>query len=328
MVIDGLQFEEKRKENFRKKYLLDDETIKEILQDKFFYDTVAAACKSAQQPIAVIVGGQPGSGKTGVIVKSIDNLRKTGNSCFIVDNDNYRLVHPALEEINEECPEYFTECTDQLSFAMTPRMIERGIANRYNMIIHQTLKNETIIRCAITDLMKAGYCVIVRALAVSDLNSNLSMIERCQKDILGKNRMGRWVPQENHDFAYKGLPDTIAKIEESGKYHMIEVLMREDGDSLNPTNIYRKINPDHTYEMWQTLNEIHINTRNLLRYPNAKTAVIEGRKLDLCDTMAKFDEKIAEIEKKATTAEEFKRIKEQRDVYAELMDLREKGQIG
>ena len=196
----------------------------------------------SQVPIAVVVGGQCGAGKSGVIGNTIEKLN---SNCVVIDNDRYRYAHPNFDQINAEHPELFTECTDQLSFAATPKVIASMIDGRYNMVIHQTLKNDTIVRCAITDLLEAGYTVVVRALAVDQITSIKDEFGRGQ-DQLAIGRIPRWVPPENHDTAYRGLPGTVDLIETSGKYHLLEVVTRsEDKDNLNDIGVmYRGVNPD------------------------------------------------------------------------------------
>ncbi len=259
----------------------------------------------SERPIAVIVGGQPGAGKSGVIGNTITKLQ---SNCVVVDNDDYRLHHPNVNEINSVHPEIFTECTDQLSFATTPRVIASMIDERYNLVIHQTLKNEMIIKCAIADLLKAGYTVVVRALAVSELKSNLSMVGRCQ-DQLDYDKTCRWVPQENHDRAYKGLPDTVGKIEEQGAYHLLEVLTREENKPNHPNVIYRKRNPNLTSEQMLSLEEHGFVEPEVLELGDAKAAVVAGREADLENAMFISEEKIRNAKIRATTPEEFVRLR-------------------
>ena len=55
----------------------------------------------AEKPIAVIVGGQCGAGKSGVIGNTIE---KFNSNCVTIDNDNYRYAHPNLDEIKNTHP--------------------------------------------------------------------------------------------------------------------------------------------------------------------------------------------------------------------------------
>ena len=196
----------------------------------------------SKTPIAIVVGGQCGAGKSGVIGNTIEKLN---SNCVVIDNDKYRYAHPNFDEINSAHPELFTECTDQLSFSATPKVIKSMIDGRYNMVIHQTLKNDTIVRCAITDLLEAGYTVVVRALAVDQITSIKDELGRGQ-DQLAIGRIPRWVPPENHDTAYVGLPGTVDLIETSGKYHLLEVVTRSsDKNNLEYASKYAIVSREY-----------------------------------------------------------------------------------
>lgn len=261
----------------------------------------------SESPIAVIVGGQCGAGKSGVIG---DTIARLGSNCVVIDNDNYRYAHPNVAEINDAHPELFTECTDQLSFKATPRAIASMIDGRYNMIIHQTLKNDTIVRCAITDLLNAGYTVVVRALAVDKITSIRDELRRGQGEIEA-GRIARWVPPENHDTAYNGLPGTVATIESQGKYHLLEIITRsEDENNHNAINIiHRAVNPDADFAHRLNLRQNNFETERVGAYPSAEAAVHAGRAMDAERTMATIDDKLEKIKAKAKTPEEKLRVK-------------------
>ena len=269
----------------------------------------------SDRPIAVIVGGQCGAGKSGVIGNTLEKLN---SNCVTIDNDNYRYAHPNLDEINSTHPEIFTECTDQLSFSATPKVIASMIDGRYNMIIHQTLKNDTIVRCAMTDLLKAGYTVVVRALAVDKITSIKDELGRGQKELaLGK--IPRWVPPENHDTAYNGLPGTVELIENQGKYHMLEVVTRsEDKNDLNNIGvIYRVINSGTSLARIIDLEGYGFSTEKIKNHSSAKAAVENGRAQDASKTMATIDEDLSKMKAVATTPEEQVRIKRIEDIVEE-----------
>ena len=292
---------------FMEKQKLSPEQLEQRIQ--YIIDYVKMGRVPSSNPVAVIVGGQPGAGKSGVIGNSVIKL---DSNCVVVDNDEYRMHHPNVEEINAVHPEIYTECTDQLSFAATPRVIASMIDGKYNMVIHQTLKNDTIIKCAIADLMKAGYTVIVRALAVSELKSNLSMIGRCQ-DQLATDDTCRWVPQENHDYAYRGLPETVGHIEELGAYHLLEVLTRKENEPENPNVVYRKRNPLIDDFHLQALADHGFGEANQTKLGSARNAVIIGRQQDFEEILPRAQAKIDAAKAVAKTPEEFVRIKRVED---------------
>lgn len=276
-----------------------------------------------EKPVAFIVGGQPGSGKGGIIANIMNNY---GTNYILVDNDDYRKYHPDVDEINSIHPEIYTECTDQLSFAATPRVIDFARQNNYNMIIHQTLKNDKIINCAMTDLANSGYVCVVMVMAADKMTSNEGMLRRCQ-DQLAIDGTCRWVPQENHDIAYNGLPLTVGKIEASGLYDAIIVVTRSD-DSKHPENvnvIHRVYNPNISGEHKQTLNSIGMNGDQINKYGSAMQAVFAGRKMDADKVLDGLAEKISIAKEKAQTNEELLRVSILEGIFEEEQSKRMKG---
>ena len=299
--------------NFIEKNQLDDETLEETIQEILTRSVVTK--EPSETPIAFIVGGQPGSGKSGIIVNIMQNH---GTNYITIDNDDYRMYHPNVNEINSEHPEIYTECTDQLSFATTPRAIEYAILNGYNMIIHQTLKNDTIINCAITDLTNNDYARVIVVMAADEMTSNEGMLRRCQ-DKLAFDGTCRWVPQENHDFAYNGLPTTVGHIEERGLYDAIVVVTRSiDPDHPENVNVIHKVfNPDMPEHHKRALESINFGGENFKILDSAKEAVLVGREADGEHTLSELEGRIAQAKERASTPEEFKRIKHLENLYSQ-----------
>ncbi len=277
-------------------------------------------------PVAFIVGGQPGSGKSGII----SNIKiNHGQNFVLVDNDDYRLYHPNVNEINSVHPEIYTECTDQLSFAATPRVIENARVNGYNMIVHQTLKNDNIIKFALTDLTNSDYARVIVVMAADEMTSNEGMLRRCQ-DQLAFDETCRWVPQENHDFAYKGLPTTVGHIEESGMYDAIVVVTRSN-DPLHPENvniIHKVFNPNMPEHHRRALEAIGFGGAQILSLGSAKDAVLAGREMDGERTLDGLGAMIKVAKTRAKTPEEAVRIRGLEKLFSQGMARRVAKQSG
>ena len=54
--------------------------------------------EKADQPLAIITGGQPGSGKSGIVVKSRLDFAETGREAVILDVDTYRGLYKKSAE--------------------------------------------------------------------------------------------------------------------------------------------------------------------------------------------------------------------------------------
>lgn len=191
-----------------------------------------------KNPIAVIIGGQTGAGKSGIISYS-QKMFEDGN-VVVINSDEIKPFHPKSEEIAKNYPELYTKITDQESNTWTSELFEETREEGYNIIFEGTMKNNRVADDAIENLIKRGYTVVVRGLAVCDLESRLSILERYEAQVATKG-WGRLVVTEHHNQTYNGMPNTISYIEDTGKYDILEIFKRGETPDM-PELIYGKIN--------------------------------------------------------------------------------------
>ena len=274
------------------KYALTDEQIKNITQ------TVISALsydkEPSDRPLTIVVGGQSGSGKTALI--NYTSQISSQRSFVQIDNDFFRGFHPQSEEIKALYPGFYTAATDQIGLGITSDVIQYFMDNKYDIILHQTLKNNRIADDAITKFREAGYTVGVRAFAVPYMESKMSQIERCEGQI---EKLGfcRYVRKSDHDAAVEGLPKTVGYIEESGKYDFIEVFRRSENIS-KPELVYAKINPETREETLKTLSncEQASHKDRLFGFSGAQDAVERTRLQEALRIEKTIDDRILEAE--------------------------------
>lgn len=238
--------------------------------------------KPSNNPIAIVVGGQSGSGKSSLMAYA---GRELPDAIFI-DNDTLRAFHPYADEIREKYPEYYVQLTDQLGMEITSSILEYFMGdnaenNKYDIILHQTLKNNRVADDAIAKFHKAGYLVDVKVLAVSYFESKMSQIERC---LAQYNSMGfcRHVSQSAHWDAIKGVPFTVSYIEETGKSDIMQVYVRTI-DISNPKVIYSKSNENSKDRIQKVFKERKLKVLedyDYYGYQNAKQAINKARETD------------------------------------------------
>lgn len=244
------QYSEEEIEAIKKQYKLSDEEHDRIFEDiKRIWHTDPIPVK---KPTAVILGGQTGSGKTGMIAHSIEQF-PDGN-VVVINSDDLKPFHPKSSEIAKLYPDLYTKVTDQESNTWTSDLFEATMTRGYNLIFEGTMKNTRILG-TMRRLKSLGYEVIVRALSVCDLESMLSVLERYTAQVEAKG-WGRLVVPEHHYETYRGMPETVGEIEESGVPDRIEIFKR-GAHPAKPILIYSQEEP--------------------FGYENAKDAVLRGR---------------------------------------------------
>lgn len=247
-------------QSIKDKYKLSEEEhnkiYKEIEKEVFVNST------PQDEPIAIIVGGQPGCGKGGVIAYTKNQVEANGKCIILITTDEYKPYHPNAIEIARKYPTEYVEIVEQDAGPWTGSIMKKAIDDKHNFIFEGTLKNDRILD-RIKELNQNGFNVTVRALAVPRLESLLTVHERYEKQ-MEVLTYGRLISIEHHNKAYDGIPAVVDKIEKSGLC-TVEVYLR--GDEIGkPVKVYSS----------KEKNE---------RFPTARIALEEYRKSEGKETI-------------------------------------------
>lgn len=248
------------KQSIKDKYKLSEKEhnkiYKEIEKEVFVNST------PQDEPIAIIVGGQPGCGKGGVIAYTKNQVEANGKCIILITTDEYKPYHPNAIEIARKYPTEYVEIVEQDAGPWTGSIMKKAIDDKHNFIFEGTLKNDRILD-RIKELNQNGFNVTVRALAVPRLESLLTVHERYEKQ-MEVLTYGRLISIEHHNKAYDGIPAVVDKIEKSGLC-TVEVYLR--GDEIGkPVKVYSS----------KEKNE---------RFPTARIALEEYRKSEGKETI-------------------------------------------
>lgn len=205
------------------KFKLDKEThdnIYKMLEDKMFFGK-----ESCNNPKAVVLGGQPGAGKSTLI--DIAKEEFLDNNVVIINGDEFRRVHPESKKILKECEEEYAFYTDADVRVWTSDLFKKAIKDKYNIIFEGTMRTDTICN-TLKELKDNDFLVEIKVLSVNGIDSIISTMERYenQKSFEGH---GRVTPSESHKNAYYGMLDTLEAIEKQKCFDNLEILTR-DGD--------------------------------------------------------------------------------------------------
>lgn len=204
------------------KYKLDEDVheniLKQIERDVFF------GKKSVKKPKIVIFGGQPGAGKSNLVLLSEkDFLNK---NVVKINIDEFRKYHPKSKEIFREYAQKCSKFTGPDVRKWTPKIFEKAINLGYNIIFECTMRTEDICD-TIKKLKNENYIIEVKVLAVNELISRLAIYQRYENE-LSLYGAGRFVERQRHDEAYYGMIKTLTRIEIEHGYHKIEVYRRNE----------------------------------------------------------------------------------------------------
>ena len=251
------------KEEILKKYKLTDE------EHEQYYQTIKRIYTGGKipvsNPIAVIIGGQTGAGKSGII----------GYSTKMFTDENVIIINS--EEIAKLYPDMYTIITDQESNTWASQLFEELRREKYNIIFEGTMKNNRIADESITELENLGYTVVVRGIATCDLESRMSILERYEGQVSTKG-WGRLVTPEHHNQTYIGMPNTIDYIENTGKYDVLEIFARGETPD-QPINVYSAHNDERKEKIKLALEGKKYISKYARKfgYSGAKDAVLGAR---------------------------------------------------
>lgn len=203
--------------------------------------------RPVENPIAIIDIAPPGSGKTGLNGYALSQFNDS--NLVIVNNDELKPFYPKANEIAELYPEYYIKVTNESSKVWTDNLLYTAIDKNYNVLYEGTGRKLFLFQKMI-EKMK-NHKIIVRAMAVNELNCLMSIIERYQGQIKEKG-WGRIVSKDTFYKAYQSeMVDTIEFLEKSGLADIVEVYTRGETPE-KPIRIYNS---------------------NIHEFPDAKTAI-------------------------------------------------------
>lgn len=178
---------------------------------------------TVEKPTAVILGGQPGCGKSVLINSYRSSLFPDGN-VVIVNGDEIRRFHPRSAEIIMQHEDAYAPITDLDVRDWTSGLFDYALENRFNIIFEGTMRTNVICQ-TIARLKRLSYRVVIAVMAVGAHTSLFSVCNRylSEKRLYG---YGRKVDFTSHDEAYRNLPITLNGIVDSGLYDKIDLYRR------------------------------------------------------------------------------------------------------
>ena len=244
-----------------------------------------------ENPIAVIDIAAPGSGKTGLNGYALKQF--SNGNLIIVNNDELKPFHPKADEVANKYPEYYIKVTNEESKRWTDNLVDKAIEGRYNFLYEGTGRKIAIFQRMIEQMKKQGYRIIVRAMAVNELNCLMSIVERYEGQV-AKKGWGRLVSVQTFYKAYdEEMLNTLNTFETTGMVDIVEVYVRGDKPT-EPVRIYGNTSKE---------------------YKDARTAVIEGRNQDRRRAKQYFEQTFSKNMKN------YQNIPEEQEIIKKIQDL-------
>lgn len=189
------------------------------------------------KPVAIFTGGQPGAGKTGIVLMTKQEYERKGFDIISFDLDSYRPFYKNAGIIARDYPSLYADITGKYAGKIMERLSEKAINEGYNFILEGTMGKSTYT----LDLLKEKgieFEIIARLMATSREESLLSIFER-YIEMRKSMGVGRLTTVSSHNSKYDNFPSIASKLESKGVE--VEVYERSTTieDIAKPIMIYK-----------------------------------------------------------------------------------------
>lgn len=178
----------------------------------------------AERPCLILLGGQPGGGKTAVLTASQSELARSGPIIRIV-GDDLRSYHPQFLAFQRQDPETASRYTQMDAGRWTEKLLAAATERQVNIVFETTMRTPENVARVIRTVRHAGYAVEVRAVAVNPRLSWQGTHHRFE-EMLHAGQGARIPPQQLHDAAVDGLRVSLEKLESEGLVDRLQLRTR------------------------------------------------------------------------------------------------------
>lgn len=164
---------------------------------------------SQPMPRAIVLAGQPGAGKGGLVAAVEFEL---SDDAVKVDPDELRGAHPDARLLRQQHPYTWAGHTHEDASQWAKELRSAAVEGRGNLILDTTLGNGDSAVTLIKDLQTKGYDVEIRGVVAHRLESELGVDARFSNS-LDNRGFGRYVPEDVRKHVYDALPGNLDKVQ-------------------------------------------------------------------------------------------------------------------
>jgi len=211
--------------------------------------------KSSKQPIAILLGGQSGAGKT--TIHRIKKKEFQGN-IVIIDGDSFRSQYPRYLELHQEYGKDSVEYTKDFAGKMVESLVTELSHLGYNLLIEGTLRTIDVPKKTAQLLKNKGYEVQLALIATKPKLSYLSTLIRYEELYAINPNQARATSKEHHDFIVNHLVDNTRQLEELAIFEKIQIYQRDRScvyDSREDKTSAAKVLQECIFGKWSKVEE-------------------------------------------------------------------------
>lgn len=164
-----------------------------------------------RRPVVVLLGGQPGSGKSRLKAAVLQEFQTRGGAVGL-DGDDLRAFHPRYRQLLKLDDRQAAYYTDLDAGRWLDKAMRFSINGRVNVVLEGTMRRPGFVRTVSQQFRKAGYRVEVAMVAADGATSRLGILQRYLHG-LEASGCAHYTPREIHDAGYAGLLESADMVE-------------------------------------------------------------------------------------------------------------------
>ena len=207
--------------------LLDDAALDRVYVDLvrplLFEDLSASAA-----PELIMVGGQPGAGKTAATAQAVRDLMRHGDGVAYINGDELRPFHPQYAALVAADRSTAADKTGADVGLWVERAIREAAAGRFHAVIETTMRQPEVVRRTAEQFTAQGFRFEMRVVVVDPEASQLGIYERFATGLASASALPRFTLPSYHADALAQMPKTLAAVAKLAKVlHFVDRQGRE-----------------------------------------------------------------------------------------------------
>lgn len=202
--------------------------LSEADNDRIFRERIVPndlAGTPQDQPLAIIVSGQTGAGKTSITTLATQALAGRGDAVNI-NLDTYKPYHPKFDELMRGDDTTAGAYTSIDGHKWMEAAEAYAIRNRFDIVLESAMRDPRDFEEPAARLRAGGYRVEVPVVAVHESMSRLGALDRYLQQVEAFGQ-GRMIDQAIHDACYRGVVRAAAGIDEERLADWVFVVRRD-----------------------------------------------------------------------------------------------------
>lgn len=182
-----------------------------IFRAEILPDYVPDDIGKADRPTLIVLGGQPGSGKTAQLTTSLTELEQSGPAIRVV-GDDLRSYHPGFIAHQNTDPMTASRITQSDAGIWSEKLLTAATERGVHVVFETTMRTPDNVEKVMKAGRSAGYRIEARVLAVSPRVSWQGCHYRFE-ELHHAGAAARIPPRAVHDAAVTGLAESLERIE-------------------------------------------------------------------------------------------------------------------